>query len=191
MFNSINQIDKETKFRKSNFKKNEIIFNEDQICEEMGIIISGEYIIQSLSFNGNEIIYAYLKEGDIFGQNLLFSDNSKYKGNVICIKPGEVQFIKKNNLLYIFNKYPNILSIFLKKQSNSIISLNDNIKILSFESAEERLIFFLSNKGKYQYQTITKLAKILNLRRETLSRLIVKLIKKDVIYKDDTYIYLK
>ena len=123
MFNSINQIDKETKFRKSNFKKNEIIFNEDQICEEMGIIISGEYIIQSLSFNGNEIIYAYLKEGDIFGQNLLFSDNSKYKGNVICIKPGEVQFIKKNNLLYIFNKYPNILSIFLKKQSNSIIIL--------------------------------------------------------------------
>ena len=191
MFNSINPIDKETKFRKSNFKKNEIIFNEDQICEEMGIIISGEYIIQSLSFNGNEIIYAYLKEGDIFGQNLLFSDNNKYKGNVICIKPGEVQFINKNNLLYIFNKYPNILSIFLKKQSNSIISLNNNIKILSFESAEERLIFFLSNKGKYQYQTITKLAKILNLRRETLSRLIVKLIKKDVIYKDDTYIYLK
>ena len=42
MFNSINPIDKETKFRKSNFKKNEIIFNEDQICEEMGIIISGE-----------------------------------------------------------------------------------------------------------------------------------------------------
>lgn len=191
MFNSINPIDKETKFRKSNFKKNEIIFNEDQICEEMGIIISGEYIIQSLSFNGNEIIYAYLKEGDMFGQNLLFSDNNKYKGNVICIKPGEVQFINKNNLLYIFNKYPNILSIFLKKQSNSIISLNNNIKILSFESAEERLIFFLSNKGKYQYQTITKLAKILNLRRETLSRLIVKLIKKDVIYKDDTYIYLK
>lgn len=191
MFNSINPIDKETKFRKSNFKKNEIIFNEDQICEEMGIIISGEYIIQSLSFNGNEIIYAYLKEGDIFGQNLLFSDNNKYKGNVICIKPGEIQFINKNNLLYIFNKYPNILSIFLKKQSNSIISLNNNIKILSFESAEERLIFFLSNKGKYQYQTITKLAKILNLRRETLSRLIVKLIKKDVIYKDDTYIYLK
>ena len=191
MFNSINPIDKETKFRKSNFKKNEIIFNEDQICEEMGIIISGEYIIQSLSFNGNEIIYAYLKEGDMFGQNLLFSDNNKYKGNVICIKPGEIQFINKNNLLYIFNKYPNILSIFLKKQSNSIISLNNNIKILSFESAEERLIFFLSNKGKYQYQTITKLAKILNLRRETLSRLIVKLIKKDVIYKDDTYIYLK
>ena len=191
MFNSINQIDKETKFRKSNFKKNEIIFNEDQICEEMGIIISGEYIIQSLSFNGNEIIYAYLKEGDIFGQNLLFSDNNKYKGNVICINPGEVQFINKNNLLYIFNKYPNILSIFLKKQSNSIISLNNNIKILSFESAEERLIFFLSNTGKYKYDTITKFAKILNLRRETLSRLIVKLIKKDVIYKDDTYIYLK
>ena len=77
MFNSINPIDKETKFRKSNFKKNEIIFNEDQICEEMGIIIAGEYIIQSLSFNGNEIIYAYLKEGDMFGQNLLFSDNNK------------------------------------------------------------------------------------------------------------------
>jgi hypothetical protein len=44
---------------------------------------------------------------------------------------------------------------------------------------------------KYKYDTITKFAKILNLRRETLSRLIVKLIKKDVIYKDDTFIYLK
>ena len=191
MFKIISEQDKAKVLKRCHFKKNQIIFHENQVCDGMGIVLSGEYIIQSFSFNGDEMTYAYLKEGDFFGQNLLFAENNKYKGNVICIKEGEVDFINKQDLLFVFNKYPKILLYFLEKQANSMISLNNIIKILSFESAEERLIFFLSNKGKYQYQTITKLAKILNLRRETLSRLIVKLIKKDVIYKDDTYIYLK
>jgi CRP-like cAMP-binding protein len=191
MFTIISDSDKSKVFKKYFFQKNQIIFHENQECEMMGIIISGEFIIQSFSFNGNEMTYAYLKEGDIFGQNLIFSKHNTYKGNVICLKSGEVHFINKNDLLYIFNKYPKILSNYLEKQSNSIISLNNSIKILTFENAEERFLFFLSNNGKYQYESITKLAKILNLRRETLSRLITKLIKKDIIAKDQNYIYLK
>lgn len=191
MFNILSTNDKNKVFRKNYFYKKQILFSENQECESIGIVVSGEFVIQSCSFNGNEITYAYLKEGDIFGQNLIFAKNCRYKGNVICIKPGEVHFINKEDLMYIFNKYPKILSYYLEKQADSMISLNNSIKILSFNNAEERFLFFISNQGKYKYESITKLSKILNLRRETLSRVIAKLIKKGVISKDANYIYLK
>ena len=60
-------------------KKDEILFHEEERCEKVGIVIKGLLNIVSYSLNGTEIVYNVLKEGQMFGNNLLFSSHPFYK----------------------------------------------------------------------------------------------------------------
>ena len=172
-------------------QKDQIIFKEDSLCNYIGFVKEGEFIINSYSFHGNEIVYAKLTKGDLFGNNLIFSSNPRYKGNVVCTKSGTIKLITKENLLNLLSKYPSYLEEYLKLSSLEILKLNNKVKILSFDNAEERLIYFLkSNNNHYHYSSITSFSKELGLRRETLSRLIAALVNKKVILKKDNSIYL-
>ena len=66
--------------------KDEILFHEGDKCNNVGILISGELIISSYTFNGHEIVFNDIKENDIFGNNLIFSSYPFYKGNLIAKK---------------------------------------------------------------------------------------------------------
>jgi CRP-like cAMP-binding protein len=71
------------------------VFLEDATCDSIGVVIEGQIDIVSYSFSGKEINYNSLQNGDIFGNNLLFSDSPKYKGNVISKGNSLIAFIKK------------------------------------------------------------------------------------------------
>lgn len=168
-----------------------ILFKENEICKKVGIILSGELNIVSYSFKGNEIAYAKLKSGDIFGDHLIFSTNPRYKGNVIARTKSTIGFITKDNFIKLLSSNPSLLEEYLKKEAENTLNLNNQIKILSFDNALEKLMFYLSiNDNEIKYQSVSSLARTLNLRRETLSRLLSELIRKKVIYKDDYIIKL-
>ena len=91
----------------------------------------------------------------------------------------------------MLTKHPSLLEKYLELSSNDILKLNNKVKILSFDNAEERLIYFLkNNQRKYLFNSISSFSKELGLRRETLSRLITYLINKKVISKQDNLITL-
>lgn len=191
MFSILSKEEINQYFRTIKIKKNEILFKEEEICNEVGFVLSGELSISSYSFNGNEIVFASIKEGDIFGNNLIFAKAPKYKGHVICKKDAKIRLINRQNLITLLQSNYDFLISFLEKQSNKTLTLNNKIKTFSFDSAEERLLYFLkSHDNKYQYRSISSLAEELNLRRETLSRLISYLVNKKVIHKDDKFIKL-
>ena len=83
-------------------KNGEILFHENDKCTSIGIVISGEISISSITFEGNEIIYNTLKHGDIFGNNLIFSKESFYRGNVTSLVNSKIALIKKEDLLTLF-----------------------------------------------------------------------------------------
>ena len=167
------------------FKKGQIIFLEDDNCDSIGIVINGQIDIISYSFSGKEINYNSLQNGDIFGNNLLFSDSPKYKGNVISKSDSSVAFIKKDALIKILQNNQNFLIEYLKIQSNFGKTLNARIKLLSFDNAFERFNYYMFiHQQKIHYQSVTSLANALFLERETLSRLLSKLEKDGVIYRD-------
>ena len=86
--------------------KNSIIYHEGDLCENVGIIISGKIDIVSYSFNGKELLLNSLKAGDIFGNNLLFSSEPIYRGDVVAKEKSVIAFINKENLIYLLqNNY--------------------------------------------------------------------------------------
>ena len=173
------------------FKEDEILFYEDDICHSIGIVLEGELKISSFTFEGNEIVYNELKKGSVFGNNLLFSKDNKYKGDIRATSKGKIAIIKKDNLLKLLMSNETFLKEYLSIQSDFAKTLNAKIKLLSFNNAKERLLYYLFiNNNRVKYRSITGLSKNLNLTREATSRLISILEKEKIIIKKNHEIIL-
>ena len=162
--------------------RGEFLFREGQLCTQVAIVVSGQVKISSMNYSGSEVIFNVLENGEMFGNNLIFSDNPTYKGDVIALKDSVVVLINKENLENILQCNREFLLTYLNIQSNFGKKLNSTIKMLSFASAEERFKFYLhENNNEISFHTITELADILHLKSETLSRVLTKLEKENAI----------
>ena len=165
--------------------KNSIIYHEGDLCENIGIVVSGKIDIASYSFEGKEQIISSLKAGDIFGNNLLFSSEPVYRGDVIAKEKSVIAFINKENLIYLLQNNQDFLNLYLKAQSDKAKALTARIQLLSFTNAEERLFYYASkNNGVIVFKNVTTLAATIGVQRETLSRLLTSLIKRHLIKKE-------
>ena len=165
--------------------KNSIIYHEGDLCENIGIVVSGKIDIASYSFEGKEQIINSLKAGDIFGNNLLFSSEPVYRGDVIAKEKSVIAFINKENLVYLLQNNQDFLNLYLKAQSDKAKVLTARIQLLSFTNAEERLFYYASkNNGVIVFKNVTTLAATIGVQRETLSRLLTSLIKRHLIKKE-------
>ena len=173
------------------YKANEVLFYENDVCESVGIVLEGEIKIVSVTFTGNEVIYNSLTKGKIFGNNLIFSSDNKYRGDVKATKNSKVALVNKNSLLSILMNNKSFLQEYLATQSEFAKSLNTKIKLLTFDSARERLLYFISiNEGQIAYKSVTALAQQLYLSREATSRLLSLLNKEKIIIKNKHIIKL-
>ena len=163
-------------------KSGEFLYREGELCSFISIVVSGEVKISSTAYSGDEVIFNILEKDEIFGNNLIFSDNPLYKGDVRATKESVIVNISKDNLTSILQSNKDFLLQYLNIQSNFGKKLNSTIKMLSFSSAEERFLFYLKeNNDEIKFDSVTDLADILHLKRETLSRLLTKLEKENII----------
>ena len=162
--------------------KGTYLYREGELCSKVSIVVSGSVKIASMHYFGSEVIFNILEKGDIFGNNLIFSDEPVYKGDVIAIKDSTIVSISKENLTQILQNNKEFLIAYLNIQSNFGKKLNSTIKMLSMSLAEDRFMYFLhESKDEIIYRSVADLADILNLKRETLSRLLTKLEKENAI----------
>lgn len=165
--------------------KNNVIFHEGDTCENIGIIISGKVDIISYSFEGKELLINSLKAGEIFGNNLIFSSEPVYRGDVIAQEKSVIAIINKENLVYLLQNNKDFLNLYLKAQSDKAKLLTSRIQLLSLVNAEERLFYYASkNDNVIVYKNVTTLAATIGVQRETLSRLLTSLIKRHLIKKE-------
>ena len=165
--------------------KNSVIAHEGDLCENIGVIVSGKVDIISYAFKGKEMLLNSLKAGDIFGNNLIFSSDPVYRGDVVAKEKCVIAFINKENLIYLLQNNQEFLALYLQAQSDFGKSLNARIQLLSFTNAEERLFYYASkNENAIVFKNVTSLAQHIGIQRETLSRLLTSLVKRHLIKKE-------
>ena len=180
------------KYLELDVKNRETLFFEGDECRKIGIVISGRLSIVSYYSDGKEVIYNILEKGKMFGNNLIFSSEPFYRGDVVADEESKVLLIDKEEFLKAISSNQEILELFLREQSDFSKSLNLKIKLLTIDSAKERILYYLTiNKNVITYKSITKLAKTLYLSREVVSRTIYKLEKEGIIEIKDKRITLK
>ena len=190
MYNLLSSKEKE-KLTIVDIKKDQLLFHENEVCVSVALVISGQIIIRSIDLNGKEIIYNIINEGGIFANNLLFSNDKRYKGDVIATQKSKVALLSEDNLIEILMNNEIFLRTYLSVQAENIKQINFMVKLLSLDSARERFIYYLEYHHRLiEIESITRLSKELSLTRETLSRLISSLIKEKIIIKEKQLIKL-
>ena len=164
------------------YKKGEAIFFEGERCAYIGILIKGELRIVSFLEDGSEVTYNTIIPGMMFGNNLIFSDEPIYRGDVISDQNSKVILIKKEILIKILQTNKEFLIAYLNQQSNFGKDLNLKIKLLTFKNAVDRInYYFVINYNKIEYKSISDLARRLYLTREVLSRTLHQMEKDEKI----------
>lgn len=173
-------------------QKDETLFHEGDRCRQIGIILKGSVAIVSYLSDGEEIIYNRLSEDGIFGNNLLFSSDPCYKGNVIAQSNDTlIALILKEDLIRLLKDNEAFLSEYLRIQSDQGKQLNSRIRILSTDSAEARFFSYMhDHHDSVTYPSVSDLAKDLYLSREALSRLLSRLEKEKRIIRERKTIHL-
>ncbi|MBO7677987.1 MAG: Crp/Fnr family transcriptional regulator, partial [Erysipelotrichaceae bacterium] len=128
----------------------------------------------------------------IFGNNLIFSSEPYYKGDVIAEGKTLIGLIGKDDLIAILQNNSDFLKEYLKIQSDSSKALNNRIRLLSIQSAQDRFLFYMhEHKNRITYDSIEHLARKMYLSREALTRLLSRLQKNNSIIRENKVIILR
>lgn len=162
------------------YNKNEVVFNENDECDSMGIVLEGKLLIASYTYNGTEIIFNNINKNGLFGHSLIFSSSPFYKGKIISESNSKVAFINKDRLAKVL-KDPAMLNDYLSIINDELLKTKEKTRILAFDSTTDRLLYYLTIHDKIVIESISRLAKSLSVTRESLSRTLKKLSEAKVI----------
>ncbi len=178
----------------TNYEKNEIIKNEGDVCNSVGIVLEGKIKISNITYFNSEYIIDILKSNDMFGENLIFTNYNKYPGEIIAISKTYILFISKTLFIHLIQKEIDFLFFYLNYISNKYIELQKRIKILCQSSIKDKLIYYLqinkNNDNVVKISSVTDLSHYLNIPRPSLSRVISQLKNEKTILVKNHFITL-
>ncbi|MDQ0196243.1 Crp/Fnr family transcriptional regulator [Paenibacillus wynnii] len=160
-------------------RKKELIVNEGETADHIGIILSGQVEVQKNHSNGNNVTIARLGRGQTFGEAVLFRKENVYPATIIAPGTCSVMFISKQELLRLFAADTDMLSSYMENLSERLVMVNQNIEILSVGTLRKRIVFYLLKQADQQNSNSNTLklpfsrkvwAELLNTARPSLSR---------------------
>ena len=164
------------------YKKGDVIFQEEEICSAIGLIIDGTINIERIYPNGKSIVMSKFKDGDVFGEALLFSKVNKYPATVIALSDCKVLYLTKNEIIKLFSVENKLMENFMMLLSEKIIILNNKIRSISLKSVRQKVVDYIlceymnekNEEIKLKYSK-EEIANDIGIPRPSLSRELIKL----------------
>lgn len=169
-------------FKKVNYKKNQVVFNEGDKCNYIGLVENGSITITTYTYNEKEYEINNITDNGLFGEFIIFN-SAKYLGTGIASKNTTVIQLTKKELLELF-KNKTFSENYLTLISNINLRIQQKIKLLSQKEIRDKIMFLLlenkkiTNSNTFFFNTKEKLALFLNITRPSLSRELINM-KKD------------
>ena len=171
--------------------KDEIILNNYQIKQKIGIIITGEANILKTDINGNISILGRLRNQDIFSD--LFFVNTEDEVFIKTKKETKVLFIDHYQIISSNNKIDtlNLFNLIIEENKK----LNEKIDLLTQRNLKDRLLHLINkykDKNNVFKLTVTykELAEYLSVDRASLMRILTQLENENLIKRNQKTIKL-
>ena len=123
--------------------KGEILVNEGDPCNGIGIITEGQLALQKYTSSGDFATIALLGDGDIFGEYLIFGSKKNYPVTIEAVTNAKVIFISKDILMTLLYQSPEIMQSFLTILSDRIQAQNRRISLLAQKSLRQKIASYL------------------------------------------------
>ena len=165
------------------YKKNEIIFDEDEVAHFYYQIIEGSVRMFNSNDEGKEFTQGLFCKGESFGEPPLFIDQP-YPSKAITIQDSTIIKLSKDKFLKILEEYPSIQKSFLLLLANKIHSKSNTSKEIINQKPEFRIVAFLNTHKKKSEccnekvlipYTRQEIANFTGLRVETVIRVLCKM----------------
>jgi len=165
------------------YKKNEIIFDEDEVAHFYYQIIEGSVRMFNSNDEGKEFTQGLFCKGSSFGEPPLFIDEL-YPSKAIAIQDSTIIKLSKDKFLKILDEYPSIQKSFMILLANKIHSKSNTSKEIINQKPEFRIVAFLnthkkksecSNEKVLIPYTRQEIANFTGLRVETVIRVLCKM----------------
>ncbi|MFT5873917.1 MAG: CRP-like cAMP-binding protein [Clostridium sp.] len=159
------------------YKKNFIIYLQNERCTSFDIILKGTILVQGIDSKGNVLTISEFIANEVLGGNLLFSHKNFFPMTVIAKTDAVVIHIKKDLILNLCQSNIIFLNNFLESLSDKTLILTDKIKAISMKTIRQCIIDFLmfesysqNNKTVKLELTKKELAEKFGIQRSSLSR---------------------
>jgi CRP/FNR family transcriptional regulator len=178
------------------YKKNDIIFREEEPGEGFYYVKSGKVKIIKLSQDGREHIIKILGPDEVFAEVLLFN-KGPYPATAIAVEDTSVGIISNTELEKIITSHPHVAMNIIKVMSKKLLYIQQKVKSLAFSDSYAKVAQTIENLAcQYGRQTnrgleidigITRqdIANLSGTTRETASRVLSVLKKENVIDGDE------
>lgn len=180
------------------YSKNSMIFMEGRECNTLNIILDGNIRIQKIDQEGNTLVVVDFKEGDVYGETLLYGNPNIYPMTGISTVQTTVLFISKEDVFYLLKNDDTFLKEFLGLLSSKSVTLGNKLKQISLKTIRQKICEFIlmdynKNKSLKIKLNMTKKewADIMGVQRPSLSRELLMMKKAGIIDYDYNFIFVK
>lgn len=174
------------------FKKDSVVLFENETGSALFVIVEGKVKISRVSDDGREVILTILNESDFFGEMAIIDGLSR-SANVTAMEDSELFIIQRNDFLALLQTHPEISISLLKELTQRMRASDLKIKSLSLKDAEGKVATVImqlaDDIGKIRNGAVEidklplqhDLANMAGTSRETISRTLHSLVKKELI----------
>jgi len=175
-------------------EKNEVIFNEGTNSQYFYFLKQGQAKVSQVSIDGKETIIKYIHNGEFFGESILTGLDS-YPSTATAVKNSQIIRIPIESIDTLMNN-KNFSMEFTSILLHKLYFLSNRLHISNCYGVEGRFFQFLLDRygaSEVYLIDITKkeIASAIGTIPETLSRLINKLTKGEIIKWDGSELRLK
>lgn len=174
------------------YKKSDYIVTGGDTYESVGIVLDGTATVSKENAAGNRIVMTFLKQGDIFGEIVAFSNQMTWPSTVQAQEACEVLFLPRGKIVSdcerICTWHRILLQNFLRIISERAMMLNKKVEYLTIKSMRGKIgTYLLEQYKKTGDKNIVlslnrnELADFLNVSRPSMSREMGKMREEGVI----------
>ncbi|WP_130536271.1 Crp/Fnr family transcriptional regulator [Thiomicrorhabdus indica] len=174
------------------FQKNQFVIRKGEASESLIFVMQGELNVIDVNENGQYFWLANIPAGMSSGELGLIS-GEKRSTSIVASRESIVGFLNKKDALELILKNPSISWKIMQHMAKIIKKNNTQLALMNLSTAQERVEAILSQRiNRYSNGSIViedlpsqeSIATMANTSRETVSRIINKLVKDGVLEKE-------
>lgn len=135
--------------------KGEIVENEGDDCNGIGILIQGKLALQKYTSSGDFATISLMEEGEMYGEDLLFGTINQFPVTIEAVTNSKVLYIPKSVLIPLLQNNYFLNQNFIKILSDKVCSQNERISLLSQKTLRQKIAFYLLELYKKQIKEKT------------------------------------
>lgn len=169
------------------FFKGATVYNQNDLCHTLDVVLSGGIVAYSLSENGSASSMFKFQKNSIIGANLLFGENHTYPLNIYCLHDSKLLHITKDAVSEYLHDY-NFVMHYVRSMSKNSQNMNQKITMITQNTLRFNLLSYLQQQSKMQNSSTVllpiskrELADYLGVQRPSLFREFKKLKDEGII----------